>query len=204
MIYSPVHQFHWKSLNKISSSNQHVNFNLSFRRQNTMCPFGLGWNSWNAHLRFSLFFFFLYIMHIRLIFFFSVYSLLRLLFMNNSRKVWLFSTFSAQISLFSNFFIKNGSHETIHTFKNYFTTIFFSFQFLAVSKQTLYQKNLRLVLKDSKSLLQLILTKSQGNSTLHKWKFNTKFNGHKKLQKVTRFSWLAQEVYLLLKENVGN
>ena len=115
-----------------------------------------------------------------------------------------FSTFSAQISLFSNFFIKNGSHDTIHTFKNYFTTIFFSFQFSAVSKQTLYQKNLRLVLKDSKSLLQLILTKSQGNSTLHKWKFNTKFNGHKKLQKVTRLSWLAQEVYLLLKENVGN
>ena len=137
-------------------------------------------------------------------FFFTIHSLLRLLFMNNSRKVWLFSTFSAQISLFSNFFIKNGSHDTIHTFKNYFTTIFFSFQFSAVSKQTLYQKNLRLVWKDSKSLLQLILTKSQGNSTLHKWKFNTKFNGHKKLQKVTRLSWLAQEVYLLLKENVGN
>ena len=34
-----------------------------------------------------------------------------------------------QISLFSNFFIKNRSHSTIHTFKNYFTTVFFSFQF---------------------------------------------------------------------------
>ena len=34
-----------------------------------------------------------------------------------------------QISLFSNFFIKNGSHGTIHTFKNYFVTMFFSFQF---------------------------------------------------------------------------
>ena len=34
-----------------------------------------------------------------------------------------------QISLFSNFFIKNGSYGTIHTFKNYFTTLFFSFQF---------------------------------------------------------------------------
>ena len=34
-----------------------------------------------------------------------------------------------QISLFINFFIKNGSHDTIHTFKNYFATMFFSFQF---------------------------------------------------------------------------
>ena len=29
-----------------------------------------------------------------------------------------------QIPLFSNFFIKNGSHDTIHTFKNYFVTVF--------------------------------------------------------------------------------
>ena len=56
-----------------------------------------------------------------------------------------FSTFSAQIllftdpqiSLFSNFFIKNGSHGTIYTFKNYFVITFFSFQFSAVFKQTL-------------------------------------------------------------------
>ena len=43
-----------------------------------------------------------------------------------------------QISLFNNFFIKNWSHGTIHTFKNYFTTVFFSFsfQFSAVSKWT--------------------------------------------------------------------
>ena len=34
-----------------------------------------------------------------------------------------------QPSLFSNFFIKNRSHGTIHTFKNYFATVFFSFQF---------------------------------------------------------------------------
>ena len=33
-----------------------------------------------------------------------------------------------QISLFSNFFIKNGFHGTIYTFKNYFATVFFSFQ----------------------------------------------------------------------------
>ena len=29
-----------------------------------------------------------------------------------------------QITFFSNFFIKNGSHDTIHTFKNYFVIIF--------------------------------------------------------------------------------
>ena len=42
-----------------------------------------------------------------------------------------------QISLFNYFFIKNGSHDTIHTFKNYFAIVFFSFQFSAVSKWTL-------------------------------------------------------------------
>ena len=44
-----------------------------------------------------------------------------------------------QISLFNNFFIKNGSHNTIHIFKNYFATVFsnFQFQFSAISKQTL-------------------------------------------------------------------
>ena len=36
-----------------------------------------------------------------------------------------------QISLFSNFFIKNGSHNTIYTFKNYFAIVIsvISFQF---------------------------------------------------------------------------
>ena len=32
-----------------------------------------------------------------------------------------------QTSFFSNFFIKNGPHGTIHTFKNYFTAIFLVF-----------------------------------------------------------------------------
>ena len=32
---------------------------------------------------------------------------------------------------------KNVSHGTIHTFKNYFGTVFFSFQFSAISKRTL-------------------------------------------------------------------
>ena len=36
-----------------------------------------------------------------------------------------------QITFFNNFFIKNGSHGTIYTFKNYFATVFsvFNFQF---------------------------------------------------------------------------
>ena len=42
-----------------------------------------------------------------------------------------------QILLFINFFIKNESHGTIHIFKNYFATVFFIFQFSAVSKRIL-------------------------------------------------------------------
>ena len=38
-----------------------------------------------------------------------------------------------QIPIFSNFFIKNESHSTIHTFKNYFATVFSVF-----SKNKLY------------------------------------------------------------------
>ena len=38
-----------------------------------------------------------------------------------------------QISLFSNFFIKNGSHGTIHIFKNYFATVFSVFSFSKIS-----------------------------------------------------------------------
>ena len=34
-----------------------------------------------------------------------------------------------QITFFNNFFIKNGSHDTIHTFKNYFATVFSIFSF---------------------------------------------------------------------------
>ena len=38
-----------------------------------------------------------------------------------------------QISFFINFFIKNGSHITIHTFKNYFATVFSVFSFSKIS-----------------------------------------------------------------------
>ena len=38
-----------------------------------------------------------------------------------------------QISFFINFFIKNGSYGTIHTFKNYFATVFSVFSFSKIS-----------------------------------------------------------------------
>ena len=43
----------------------------------------------------------------------------------------VYCSLDSQILLFSNFFIKNGSHSTIHLFKNYFVIVFsvFSFQF---------------------------------------------------------------------------
>ena len=38
-----------------------------------------------------------------------------------------------QITLFSNFFIKNGFHGTIHVFKNYFAIVFLVFSFNKIS-----------------------------------------------------------------------
>ena len=90
-------------------------------------------------------------------FFFTRFGETRLLFMywslNSNRKCWLFCSkqcisilfMDPQISLFSNFFIKNGSHGTIYTFKNYFATVFsiFSFQF----QQNKFYPNRPLVLK---------------------------------------------------------
>ena len=49
---------------------------------------------------------------------------------------------------FSKFFFKIGSHGTIHTLKNYFTTVFsvFSFQFSAISGiQTDSKRNILLI-----------------------------------------------------------
>ena len=77
-------------------------------------------------------------------FFFSMqFGVTWLLFIHcslkSNRQCWLFHSeqcicalfMDPQIPLFSNFFIINGSHDTIHTFKNYFATVFsvFSFQF---------------------------------------------------------------------------
>ena len=56
----------------------------------------------------------------------------------------LHCSWDSQTSFFSNFFfiIKNGSHDTIHTFKNYFAIVFSIFSFQQnksydISKQTL-------------------------------------------------------------------
>ena len=68
-------------------------------------------------------------------FFFFFFELKYLTFSVNSARCALFT--DPQISLFSNFFIKNGSHGIIHTFKNYFATVFFSFQFSVVFKRIL-------------------------------------------------------------------
>ena len=60
-------------------------------------------------------------------FFFLFFESKYLTFSMNSAWCALFT--DPQILLFSNFFIKNRSHDTIHTFKNYFATVFFSFSF---------------------------------------------------------------------------
>ena len=45
----------------------------------------------------------------------------------------IYSAWDLQTSLFSNFFIKNVSHNTIHTFKIYFAIIFSVFSFIKIS-----------------------------------------------------------------------
>ena len=71
------------------------------------------------HLRFLSFFFF----------FFSFQS--PWLTRSSVNSVLMYSSWTSQTPFFINFFIKNWSHRTINTFKNYFTTVFsvFSFQF---------------------------------------------------------------------------
>ena len=76
----------------------------------------------NARMCFSLFFFF-----------FGEPKCLT--FSVNSTYCALFT--DPQISLFNNFFIKNGFYGIIYTFKNYFAIVFFSFHFSAVSKRIL-------------------------------------------------------------------
>ena len=58
-----------------------------------------------------------------------------------------FFTGSASMD-FSKFFFKTGTHDTIHIFKNYFTTVFsvFSFQFSTISGiQTDSKRNILLI-----------------------------------------------------------
>ena len=63
----------------------------------------------------------LYVLELRLsLFFFGSAAIVD--FVNCEQCCVLFTV--PQITLFSNFFIKNGSHNTIYTFKNYFVTVF--------------------------------------------------------------------------------
>ena len=75
--------------------------------------------------------------------FFSAFSFFSFFFFFffKSRFCWLFNCKQCiralftdpQISLFSHFFIKNGSYGTIYTFKNYFVTVFSVFSFSKIN-----------------------------------------------------------------------
>ena len=67
--------------------------------------------------RFNLFFFLFFLL-----------SAIKADFFNCGQCIYALFT-DPQISLFIKFFIKNWSHDIIHTFKNYFVTTFFSFSF---------------------------------------------------------------------------
>ena len=69
-----------------------------------------------------------------------------------------------QISFFIKTFIKNGSHCTIHTFKNYFTTVFLVFSKISCiqtdpNSQIIYQGNASpaLAVCDKPNILVMIL-----------------------------------------------
>ena len=72
-----------------------------------MCPFGFKL-LWRLRFCYAVFFFF----PARICWLFHIEQYICVLFTD------------PQIPFFSNFFIKNGSHGTIHTFKNYFATVF--------------------------------------------------------------------------------
>ena len=69
-----------------------------------------------------------------------------------------------QITLFSNFFIKNGSHSTIYIFKNYFATVF-SISIFSFSKNKL-NPNTPLVYKDTLMLARYSKGRLADNSLI--------------------------------------
>ena len=77
----------------------------------TKRAFGLGWKWLKVKLCFRSFFFF---------FWFQQHYLIK----SNVNSARMHCLWVLQILLFSHFFIKNGSHSTIYTFKNYFATVF--------------------------------------------------------------------------------
>ena len=63
-----------------------------------------------------------------------------------------------QTSFFSNFFIKNGSYGTIHTFKNYFATVFSIFSFSKISSIQMDLKRDGFCIHPNSLLLALVST----------------------------------------------
>ena len=80
-----------------------------------------------AEMRICISAFFFFFSHVSGQFFYCLFTVAATVHKQQQQNL-TFSTFLAQISLFmdsqislfNNFFIKNGSHSTIHTFKNYF------------------------------------------------------------------------------------
>ena len=107
-----------------NTTNKKIDFYFSGKHF-TKCLFGLGWN---ARLRFSFFF------YSRVLgpFFFSAHSLLWLLFMNSSRKVWLFPHFQHKFHFSAIFSLKMGPTVLFTHLKiillQYFSVSVFSFQ----------------------------------------------------------------------------
>ena len=87
-----------------------------------------------------------------------------------------------QIPLFSHFFIKNGSHDTIHTFKNYFATVF-SVSIFSFSKKKL---------NPNESIVDFLLDYLCPWSNLNVWRdFSSVFYC------VTKFSYVIVFIFLV-------
>ena len=66
----------------------------------------------------------IFLLHVFFFFFFSFFFQPAIVDFVNC-ELYIYVRFTVpQITLFSNFFIKNGSYNTIYTFKNYFATVF--------------------------------------------------------------------------------
>ena len=97
-----------------------------------------------------------------------------------------------QITLFSNFFIKNGSHNTIYTFKNYFATVFLVSVF-SFSKNKLNPNTplvLSIMLSAKKFQFQLNELFSNGKSKMKKKKVKVCNYQQEDLRRTTRVTGL--------------
>ena len=97
-----------------------------------------------------------------------------------------------QISLFSNFFIKNGFYSTIHTFKNYFDTVFSVFSF---SKISFIQMNYRFIWLELRTSFPLFFCVCVCFSKKKKKKFLTFFFYVKFLKKKIFSHFFKIQVY---------